>query len=75
MISEPYKDRFVQEYHQLKERYDKLDAVTIKYEAGTLDFKPNCPIELLLEQKKHMGRYLRCLRIRAEIEHVDLGLS
>lgn len=27
------------------------------------------------EQKKHMENYIRCLRIRAEIEGIDLGVS
>lgn len=72
MNSPDYKERFRAEYRQLKIRYDKLDAMTVKYEAGTLNFTPSCSLELLLEQKKHMGCYLRCLKIRAEIEGVDL---
>lgn len=73
MQSEDFKERFKAEYHQTKERYDKLDAMTVKYEAGTLSFTPNCSLELLKEQKKHMGCYIRCLKIRAEIEKVDLS--
>lgn len=72
MKSSDYKERFVAEYQQTKIRYDKLDAMTVKYEAGTLTFKPSCSLELLLEQKKHMGLYLRCLKVRAEIEGIDL---
>lgn len=68
-----YQIRMVNEYRQLKDRYDKLDTMTIKYEAGTLDFTPTCPLDLLKEQKKHMGCYLRCLKIRAEIEGIELG--
>lgn len=67
-----YKRRMIIEYEQLKERYDKLDEMTIKAEAGTLCFPLNCPLDLLLEQKKHMGCYLRCLKIRAEIEGIVL---
>lgn len=67
-----YKDRFVDEYDELLHRYDKLDRMTVKYEAGTLNFKPDCSLELLLEQKKYMGQYLRVLKIRAEIEGIDL---
>lgn len=67
-----YQIRMVNEYRQLKDRYDKLDTITIKYEAGTLDFTPTCSLDLLKEQKKYMGCYLRCLKIRAEIEGVDL---
>ena len=72
MQSDDYKERFKAEYHQVKARYDKLDAMTVKYEAGTLDFKPSCPLDLLLKQKSYMGNYIRTLKIRAEIEHIDL---
>ena len=73
MQSEDFKERFKAEYWQLKDRYEKLHKMCIKYEAGTLDFTPNCSLELLTEQKRHMGNYLRCLEVRAEIEHVDLS--
>ena len=72
MNSPDYKERFKAEYMQTKIRYDKLDAMTVKYEAGTLNFKPTCSLELLKEQKKHMGNYIRCLKIRAEIEGIEL---
>lgn len=72
MLNEDYKERFKAEYYQVKKRYDKLDAMTVKYEAGTLGFTPSCSLELLKEQKKHMGNYIRCLRIRAEIERIEL---
>lgn len=72
MQSADYKERLRAEYHQTKIRYDKLDAMTVKYEAGTLDFTPTCSLELLKEQKRHMGNYIRCLKIRAEIEGIEL---
>lgn len=46
--------------------------MTVKYEAGTLPFTPDCSLDLLKEQKKHMGNYIRCLKIRAEIEGITL---
>ena len=67
-----WKERVVQEYKELKERYNKLHKMLIKYEAGTLDFTPNCSLELLKEQKMYMGEYLRVLEIRSEIEDIDL---
>ena len=73
MNSKDYKERFKAEYLQAKIRYDKLDAMTVKYEAGTLNFTPSCPLELLKEQKKYMGNYIRTLKIRAEIEKIDLN--
>ena len=72
MNSSDFKERFIAEYQQVKIRYDKLDEMTVKYEAGTLPFTPNCSLELLKEQKKHMGNYIRCLKIRAEIEGINL---
>lgn len=73
MYSNDYKERFRAEYFQTKCRYDKLDDMTVKYEAGTLDFTPSCPLELLKQQKKFMGEYIRTLKIRAEIEKIDLS--
>lgn len=72
MNSEDYKDRFKAEYYQTKIRYDKLHQMLIKHEAGVLDFKPNCPIVKLQEQKRYMGEYLRCLEVRAAIEGIEL---
>lgn len=72
MGSADYKERFLAEYIQTKIRYQKLHKMTIKYEAGTLDFTPSCPLDLLNEQKRFMGMYLHALEVRAEIEKVDL---
>ena len=67
-----YKERMKKEYRQLKDRYDKLHRMCVKYEAGTLDFTPTCSLELLKEQKAAMGNYLHCLEVRAQIEEVEL---
>ena len=67
-----YKERMKKEYWQLRERYDKLQEMITKYDAGTLDFTPNCEMDLLKEQKAAMCHYLKCLGIRAEIEGVKL---
>lgn len=72
MGSNDYKDRFKAEYYQLKIRCDKLRKMVIKYEAGTLDFTPDCPLELLKNQASAMEHYLYCLEIRAEIEKIEL---
>ena len=72
MNSDDYKERFKAEYYQAKIRYDKLDAMTVKYEAGTLNFTPKCSLDLLKQQKMFMGNYIRTLKIRAEIEGIDL---
>lgn len=72
MNSADYQERFRAEYHQTRIRYEKLHAMTIKYEAKTLTFEPKCSLALLNEQKGHMGRYLHCLEVRAEIEGIKL---
>ena len=72
MTSEDYKERFKAEYLQTKIRYNKLHRMTIKYEANKLNFTPSCSLELLNEQKRHMGMYLHCLEARAEIEGIEL---
>ena len=72
MNSEDYKKRFIAEYLQLKIRYIKLHKMIVKYEAGTLNFTPNCSLELLKHQKSLMGQYLYDMEVRAEIEKVLL---
>ena len=72
MTSDDYRDRFKAEYHQTKIRYDKLHHMLIQEEAGTLDFEPACPKNLLEQQAQYMGNYLKTLEIRAEIEHINL---
>lgn len=57
---------------QTKIRYNKLHEMLVKYKAGTLPFKPRCSYDLLSEQAKHMGMYLHCLEIRAEVEKIGL---
>ena len=74
MNSEDYKERFKAEYFQTKIRYDKLHKMIVKYEAGNLDFEPDCPIDLLRKQPFGMGQYLHCLEVRAEIEKIDLSM-
>ena len=65
-----WQARFRGEYKELKERHNKLHRMIVKYDAGTLDFKPTCPIDLLRRQKAIMGEYLNILEIRAEIENI-----
>ena len=67
-----YKERNIVEYRELKDKYDKLHKMLVKYDAGKLEFTPTCPIDLLREQASVMGRYLYILEVRALIEDVDL---
>lgn len=72
MASDDYKERFKAEYWQTKIRYEKLHKMIIKYEAGTLDFEPTCPKELLQQQASAMGAYLYNLEVRAQLEKIEL---
>ena len=69
---ESYKLRFISEYHELNNRIDKLNAMLIKYDFGTLDFTPDCPINLLRAQLGAMLAYLNILKVRAMYENIDL---
>ena len=76
MNSEDYKERFVEEYHQVEIRYEKLKNFCNKIEVETMlgkeVTKHDCPLELLREQQKYMGLYLSVLEKRALIEKVVL---
>lgn len=67
-----YKQRFINEYVELKDRHRKLRKMLVQYDAGKLEFTPTCPIDLLRKQKSLMGEYLNVLEIRAVIEDVEL---
>jgi hypothetical protein len=72
MTSDDYKDRFEAEYEQLDTRRIKLARMIEKYKAGKLDYTPACPVELLVRQLKAMSEYLQCLKLRAEIEGIEV---
>ena len=67
-----YKERMKTEYWEVKERYEKLHKMLVKYDAGKLEFTQTCTIEMLKEQASVVGRYLYILETRAIIEDVDL---
>lgn len=67
-----YKQRFINEYVELKDRHRKLRKMLVKYDAGKLEFTPTCPIDLLRKQKSLMDEYLNVLEIRAVIEDMEL---
>ena len=73
MESPDYKEQFVAEYYQLKIRHDKLAAMLDKFYKNQLDFTPKCPINILREQLSRMHDYLLILKVRADIEGVELA--
>lgn len=46
MNSADYKERFKAEYYQTAIRYGKLKTMVDKYNNGTLEFKPTCPMSI-----------------------------
>lgn len=69
---ETWQERMQFEYRETKTRYEKLHRMVTKFEAGVLEFTPKSSIELLRQQKKHMGEYLHDLEIRGYVEGVEL---
>lgn len=67
-----YKERFKGEYLELNERTERLSVMLKKYKAGTLDFDPVCPYEILKGQLTAMKLYLAYLEARAKIEGIRL---
>ena len=72
MVSEDYKDRFKAEFIQTAVRVEKLESMIEKYENGTLQFKPTCPVDLLKLQLRYMKDYLTILEARAKIEKIKI---
>ena len=72
MLRDDYKERFKGEYYQVKERYERLRKMVVRYQAGTLNFEPKCDLELLKSQLSAMRDYIYILEVRAQIEGVEL---
>ena len=68
MAKADYVVRLIDEAEQLSDRICKLQAIITGYASGTLDFDPDCPLELLLQQYSAMHQYLMVLWRRLEIE-------
>ena len=75
MTSEDFKERFKAEYYQLLIRIDGLSSMLIKWENNMLDFDPKCSKETLENQFLFMQGYIGILRLRAEIEGIDLNYT
>ena len=72
MNSEDFKERFKAEYYQLSLRLYNLTSMLYKWKNNMLDFEPKCSKETLENQLVFMQGYLDILRLRAEIEEIDL---
>lgn len=72
MTSNDYKDRFRAEYHQNVIRYNKLQMMLKKWDAGELNFDPICPRGVYDLQIKAMKDYISVLKDRAAMEKIIL---
>lgn len=72
MVSESYKERFKAEYYQLDIRTRNLDKMLYEWRANKLKFKPTCDYGLLFKQFQLMDEYRMILRVRAQIEGIEL---
>lgn len=71
MISNDYKEKFMAEYHQLKERYNDLNKIINNWD--NLDFKPSCSLSIYQSQSSAMKQYLNILELRARVENINLN--
>ena len=72
MNSSDYRERFKAEYYQLLFRLDALTSMLIKWDNNMLEFEPKCLKETLENQVIFMQGYMGILRLRAEIEGIEI---
>lgn len=71
MLSADYKEQFIAEYHQLKERYNHLNKMVNDWDK--LTFVPSCSLSIYQSQISAMKQYLNILELRARIENINLN--
>lgn len=72
MMSDDYKERFRAEFKQLDIRTNKLSKMLDDWIKGKLKFDLTCDYGLLYKQLTLMDEYRMILRVRAQIEGIDL---
>lgn len=72
MMRGDWQDRFRAEYWQVKIRADRLGNMLEGWFVNALEFKLNCPYDLLDRQLHIMMEYIWLLEKRAKIEGIDL---
>lgn len=72
MVSADYKERFIAEYIQIKNRYNGLLGIIEKWDTNNLPFVPTCPREAYNFQLRAMKDYMDILVVRARIEGIDV---
>lgn len=72
MVSPDYKERFIAEYNQVKNRYAGLVKMIEDWDNDRLSFIPTCPRATYNFQLRAMKDYIDILEVRARIEGVTL---
>lgn len=72
MLSSDYKERFIAEFIQIKNRYEGLSKMLDSWDKEILSFTPTCPREIYNFQLRAMKDYMDTLIIRAKIEGIEL---
>lgn len=72
MAEEEWKARLIQEYKEVKERYNALHRSIVAYDAGVCPVKPVEGIVVWKEQAKAMGTYLFVLEKRMAINKIEV---
>lgn len=75
LVSPDWKKRALGERIYISSKVRNLKLMLRRYAEGSLDFTPNCSIELLIEQLNAMTAYLNILEIRGVIEKIPLGYT
>lgn len=65
---EAYKERYLKEIQELEHKIARLTLLIHRYDNDLLDFKLNCPIDLLKEQLEVMLCYADVLDRRYKFE-------
>ncbi len=75
MRNDDWKDRLVEEYKQLKERYNNLNRCTVKREVErffvTITPEEEYRDQLMRKQQDIMGEYLHILELRMTNEGIE----
>jgi hypothetical protein len=66
-----YKTKLINEYHELKDKYDKLCAFILRVEEGSSPIHDDYPVRELYEQQVAMEAYLDALSARLAYEGVE----
>lgn len=68
-----YKTRLISEYHELKDKYDKLCAFIMRVEEGSSPIHDDYPVAELYQQREKMKQRLDSMKTELKIKGGDLS--